>query len=418
MPSTSDLRLAAPGQLAYAGAFAPTPIGAAFPTARRVVEPGLSLLAGLLDEGPLAGPRIEALLAAAPADAEILLVDGGSRDWTLPLALRAAAQDDRVTVIRRAGGGAREALACSALPLARAAYALVVGSGVVPVPGAAATLEAALDAVPEAAVAVATVPGVPPWCGPGHVGAQGATAALLHTPAVALEAGLALVRRSATAGLGAAGSDATLAGLLLDLTSFADLVVLHVPLAVPAGRPRALPAPAAAVCPVDLAQFHPLAPPLALTLRERAVLCEFPWDGRPPLGLAELLAAYVDAAGPGDAVSLLLAPAFAAGGGPADLEAWLVGELTGTLGRSLDALPDIVVEVAPVPAAGRPGLITAAHAVALLPGAPSAARLEAHACGRCVVDAAGLRAALRPLAADPAAARAARRLALRGYAAG
>jgi glycosyltransferase involved in cell wall biosynthesis len=78
-----------------------------------------------------------------------------------------------------------------------------------------------------------------------------------------------------------------------------------------------------------------------------------------------------------------------------ELEAWLGGLITGALGRALDDIPDVLVEIAPLPDELRPALYAAVDCAVALPGAQARQwALEAMACGVPVVatdaDAAGV----------------------------
>jgi hypothetical protein len=141
-----------------------------------------------------------------------------------------------------------------------------------------------------------------------------------------------------------------------------------------------------AAAPVDLDLLVPGAAPLPLELRELAFLCRFPWDGDAPDGLEALVGAYVATFAPSARVSLLLCPEVV-GASVSAAEKWLVKLLTRTLGRSLDAIPDIVLETGPLTGETLPALHAAVGWAVALPGNDRRVVLEAMACGVPVIGA-------------------------------
>jgi len=138
---------------------------------------------------------------------------------------------------------------------------------------------------------------------------------------------------------------------------------------------------------VDVRGFRPGLVPLPLVVRTFTILCRFAWSGAPPAGLEGLLQAYLEVFDADRDVSLLLAPVFEGDAGGASLEGWLVGLITGRLGRTLEDIPDILVEVAPLDPDGRAALIAVADCVAIPKDAGSSDVLEALACGLAVLGA-------------------------------
>jgi hypothetical protein len=441
----------------------------AFPAGRHAAHAGqhqsVSVCAVVRDAGAALEVRLADVLTVAPEDAQIVVVDGGSTDWTLSHCLRIAAGDERVVVYQPAAAGERsdDALALDALSLAAAPLALLVPADGRVSRDVVTVLHGVLDAMPAAAAVCAAglsqLPGAEPrvhapWCGTGYRHGADAAAALIAVPDAVLLARPLLVRTDALA-----MRSASLREALLRLCAGADVVGVEQPLNLQAGpdlpcdgSPAALaraiaiadlvpavlpdavavhaavralagaladlpePDPAAlkatadglrrlagaAIAPVagavDTRRFNPGVPPLPLSLRDFCFLCVF---AAPGPELEAVIRAYVTAFGPADPVSLLLRPD---GPDAGDVESWLVELLTGPLGRSLEEIPDLLVETARLEPGDLPALYATGDCfVALAAGDPLEAQ-RAMACGVPVIAAgeSGLEERMRDAAADPA----------------
>jgi glycosyltransferase involved in cell wall biosynthesis len=149
---------------------------------------------------------------------------------------------------------------------------------------------------------------------------------------------------------------------------------------------------------VDTRRFNPGVSSLPLSLRDFSFLCVF---AAPGPELEAVIRTYVTAFGPADPVSLLLRPD---GPDAGDIESWLVELLTGSLGRSLEEIPDMLVETASLEAEDLPGLYATGDCfVALASGDPLATQ-RAMACGVPVIGAgeSALEVQMCAAAADPA----------------
>jgi hypothetical protein len=333
------------------------------------------------------------------------------------------------------------ALALSAAPLAvlvpagaRIDVALVevLTDALQAAPAAAAAVAGAMEQRPDGPLVA-----LEPWCGVGTASGAAAAIAALATPLADLVRHPTVVRTAALAGV----SPASLRDLFVALCAHGDTVGLAQPLVVltgagaeglddappadavtvairtadvvgeelpqrpvlaAAGRALAAALATAAELPppilaaaggalrrlalatvrpraVDTDHFVPGAEPLPLGVREHAFLCRFPWTAAPPAGLDALVEAYVSTFAAAAPVSLVLCPE---GEAPtAEVESWLVGLLTDRLGRTLEEIPDIVLENGARGAEALPALHAAVSWAVVLPGADRRVALEALACG-------------------------------------
>ena len=382
---TAELQTVGPEQLQFAGNFEPVAADGrswlAFPAGRRAERLGtraqLALCLAVSDCGPELDELLRDLRALAPADAHIVIVEGGSTDWTLARCLRLAAEDERVVVYRAPGAASEDVLVADALALASAPLALLVPSrgrlAANLVTGLLAELQAAPAAI--AAVGGSVCSGeslIEPWCGTGYVYGRDAAAAATAAPISALLGRPALFRTASLRHTPGKSLRATIA----DACASADVVGVPVPLSAQAAPDSR--------GPVDLRRFTPGAKPLALELRDFRFLCSLGWEGGPPTGLVELLDCYVSAFAPEDRVSLLIWIDVCDPDGVAEVESWLVETLRGPEQRSLDHIPDIVVQLAPLRDEDRPSLYATADCVVPLRDGPAATQvaLEAMACAR------------------------------------
>jgi hypothetical protein len=412
--------------------------------------PTVSLCVAVGQGGEPFAERLAELRVLADADAQLVVVVAAeASDWTYARSLRAACDDRRVVVYQGAAGLTHDQLVVAALALSAAPLALLVPAGARLAVDVLAILGAALERAPAAVAAVAASvdqrPGralavLEPWCGTAYLSGPQAATTAIAAPAADLAARPALIRTAALQG----GRGSSLRDVLLGLAARGDVVGLAQPLAVLAApvdddadvlresvaaairtadlvgrelaeRPvvdaaaRSLATAVAAVpldpvalagagaalqrlahavrgpATTDLQVLVPGAPPLPLELRELPFLCRFAWDG-PPDGLEALVGAYVATFAPSDPVSLVLC-AETAGAPAVAAETWLVELLTGALGRSLDAIPDIVMESGAVAGETLSALHAAVGWVVALPGDDRRIVLEAMACGVPVIGA-------------------------------
>lgn len=141
--------------------------------------------------------------------------------------------------------------------------------------------------------------------------------------------------------------------------------------------------------PIDVAAFGPDAEPLEIhEARTFRFLCVLEWTRRK--GWDALLRAYVEEFAPDEDVTLVLHARPTHGRDQHDLAADL-GRLLVDLGRDPESVPDILVQPATLPDEAVPGLYTAADCVVLASRGERFGRalLEAAACGRPIVAAAG-----------------------------
>ena len=456
--STSELEEVGPKQLQFAGHFELIDAAGgpwlAFPAGRHrrhaEAAPELSLCLAVSQAVADLDAQIADLQALAPPDAEILLVESGSTDWTLTWCLRAAAADDRVIVYRAPVGCPTDVMMAGALRLAAAPLALLTPPHGRLRADVVTVLQATLGTAPApvAAVAASAHPGSPdspPWCGEGYVHGVTAAARAIGAPVSSLVGRPALIRTAAARAV----SGTSLRELLISVCAPADVVgttetlcfqlppseagpatittldeavraadlttrILPQPAVVGAAAravadrlanlteitPAALEGASAALHRLgisaaqvrrgrlDLDRYRPGVTPLPIALRGLRFLCSFDWDGRPPIGLPDAIGAFLSAFAAAEPVSLLLWPAVADAAGAGEIEAWLVELITGALKRSVDDIPDIVVQTAALRGEDRPALYAAIDCVIALPTAEGElTAMEAMACGVPVVAA-------------------------------
>jgi Glycosyl transferases group 1 len=456
--SESELEQVGPKQLQFAGHFELIDAAGgpwlAFPAGRHRrhadADTTISLCLAVSQAVADLDAQIADLQALAPPDAEILLVESGSTDWTLTWCLRAAAADERVIVYRAPVACPPDVMMAGALGLAAAPLALLAPPHGRLRADVVTVLQATLGAAPAlvAAVAASARPGAPdspPWCGVGYVHGATAAARAIGAPVSALAGRPMLIRTAAAraaggtslrelliAGCAAADVMGTSETLSFQLPSdetgpatrqgldeavrAADLATALVPApAVVTAAARAvadrlaglteitpaalqtaslalqrLAVTAAAARPgrLDLDRYRPGVTPMPIAPRGLRFLCSFDWDGRPPGGLPEAIGAFVSSFAAAEPVSLLLWPALSDAADAGAFEAWLVELITGPLERSIDEIPDIVVQTAHLRVQDRPALYAAIDCVIALPttGGELTA-LEAMACGVPVVAA-------------------------------